>query len=132
MGSLSNNARKLANFAGFYKGIQSAGAAGMWRYVSTRTFLFFTLCCIVSDSEFSLDAQKTPYMTEFASCWGLLVGSMLIASPIIFFKVKESTAVEEDLRFSDETAADVLGDTVEGAHEYDKPESQHDQDSTKA
>lgn len=31
MGSLSNNARKLANFAGFYKGIQSAGAAGMWR-----------------------------------------------------------------------------------------------------
>ena len=33
MGSLSNNSRKLANFAGFYKGIQSAGAAGMWRYV---------------------------------------------------------------------------------------------------
>lgn len=31
MGSLSNNSRKLANFAGFYKGIQSAGAAGMWR-----------------------------------------------------------------------------------------------------
>ena len=31
MGSLSNNARKLANFAGFYKGIQSAGGAGMWR-----------------------------------------------------------------------------------------------------
>lgn len=31
MGSLTNNARKLANFAGFYKGIQSAGAAGMWR-----------------------------------------------------------------------------------------------------
>lgn len=31
MGSLTNNGRKLANFAGFYKGIQSAGAAGMWR-----------------------------------------------------------------------------------------------------
>lgn len=30
MGCLSNNGRKLANFAGFYKGIQSAGAAGMW------------------------------------------------------------------------------------------------------
>lgn len=31
MGALTNNNRKLANFAGFYKGIQSAGAAGMWR-----------------------------------------------------------------------------------------------------
>lgn len=31
MGSLSNNSRKLANFAGFYKGIQSAGAAITWR-----------------------------------------------------------------------------------------------------
>ena len=36
MGSLSNNGRKLANFAGFYKGIQSAGAAGMWRYVARQ------------------------------------------------------------------------------------------------
>jgi hypothetical protein len=52
-------------------------------------------------------------MTEFASCWGLLVGSMLVASPVIFFKVKETTAVEDDLQFSDETAADVLGGTTE-------------------
>ncbi|CAL5868808.1 uncharacterized protein PFLUO_LOCUS3035 [Penicillium psychrofluorescens] len=87
MGSLSNNARKLANFAGFYKGIQSAGAAAMWR----------------------LDAENTPFMTEFASCWGLLLGSLLIASPVIWFKIKDNTAVEDDLRFSDETAADVMG-----------------------
>ncbi|KAJ5752380.1 UNC93-like protein [Penicillium odoratum] len=104
MGSLSNNSRKLANFAGFYKGIQSAGAAGMWR----------------------LDAQKTPFMAEFASCWGLLVGSMLIASPIIFFKVKDSTAIEDDLRFSDETTADVLGDTTIQMDDYEKPESHED------
>lgn len=103
MGSLSNNARKLANFAGFYKGIQSAGAAGMWR----------------------LDAQKTPYMIEFASCWGLLLGSMLIASPVIFFKVTESTDVAEDLRFSDETHVDVLGDTAECVGDTEKPDSPH-------
>lgn len=60
-----------------------------------------------------MDAQNTPFMTEFASCWGLLLGSMCIASPVIFFKVKESTAVEEDLRFSDETTAEVLGETDE-------------------
>lgn len=108
MGSLSNNARKLANFAGFYKGIQSAGAAGMWR----------------------LDAKKTSYMTEFASCWGLLLGSMLIASPVIFFKVKESTDVEQDLRFSDETTADVLGDTVEGSTGTEKPQAPHHEDTS--
>lgn len=81
-------------------------------------------------------------MTEFASCWGLLVGSMLVASPVIFFKIKNSTAVEEDLRFSDETAADVLGHTNElsGA---DKPHTEthtpaetlresHEESTTKA
>lgn len=31
MGALSNNSRKLAHYAGFYKGIQSAGAAITWR-----------------------------------------------------------------------------------------------------
>ncbi|BCS03842.1 unc-93 family MFS transporter [Aspergillus luchuensis] len=85
MGSLTNNARKLANFAGFYKGIQSAGAAGMWR----------------------MDAVGTPYMTEFASCWGLLAGSLVIASPVVFLKIKEHTDVEADLNFSDETAQEV-------------------------
>lgn len=107
MGSLSNNARKLANFAGFYKGIQSAGAAGMWR----------------------LDAQKTAYMTEFASCWGLLLGSMLIASPVIFFKIKDSTDVAQDLKFSDETAADVLGDKPQDSYEMEKPQTPHHEDT---
>lgn len=91
MGSLSNNGRKLANFAGFYKGLQSAGAAGMWR----------------------MDAQKTPLMTEFACCWGLLVASLLIASPIIFFKIKEHVDVENDLKFSDEKRQDVVGIPME-------------------
>lgn len=87
MGSLSNNSRKLANFAGFYKGLQSAGAAGMWR----------------------MDAKKTPFMTEFASCWGLLVGSLFLASPIIFFRIQEHVDVDEDLKFSDEKHEEVVG-----------------------
>lgn len=129
MGSLSNNSRKLANFAGFYKGIQSAGAAGMWRYVQYCNFFF--LWKYGANDRLSLDAVKTPFMTEFASCWGLLVGSMFIASPIIFFKVKESTSVEEDLRFSDETAADVLGGTI--VHDdSEKPESHEETSSNKS
>ncbi|KAE8146376.1 major facilitator superfamily domain-containing protein [Aspergillus avenaceus] len=87
MGSLTNNGRKLANFAGFYKGIQSAGAAGMW----------------------AMDSVHTPFMTEFASCWGLLLGALLIASPVVFFKIKDHVDIEDDLKFSDETTQDVMG-----------------------
>ncbi|KAF1814858.1 MFS general substrate transporter [Eremomyces bilateralis CBS 781.70] len=86
MGAITNNGRKLANFAGFYKGIQSAGGAIMWR----------------------LDDIGTPYMTLFASCWGLLAGSLIIAVPVILLKIKESVAIEEDLMFSDETVQDVI------------------------
>lgn len=57
----------------------------------------------------SMDAQNASFMTEFASCWGLLMGSLVIAAPIIFFKVKEHTDVDGDLQFSDETPMEVLG-----------------------
>jgi hypothetical protein len=85
MGSLTNNGRKLANFAGFYKGIQSAGAAIIWR----------------------LDGQGVPYMNLFASCWGLLAGSLLFALPVILLKVRDHVPIEEDLKFSDETLEEV-------------------------
>ena len=44
MGALSNSGRKAANMAGYYKGIQSAGAAIFWR----------------------LDSFEMEFMTEFA------------------------------------------------------------------
>lgn len=86
MGALSNSSRKTANFAGFYKGIQSAGAAIFW----------------------AIDSKKVSYMSEFASSWALLAGALVIASPVIFVKIKDHVSVEEDLAFSDETLADVL------------------------
>jgi hypothetical protein len=87
MGALSNSGRKTANFAGFYKGIQSAGAAIFW----------------------AIDAKPdTSYMAEFASSWALLAGALVIASPVILMKIKDHVSVEEDLKFSDETLADVL------------------------
>ena len=91
MGSLTNNGRKLANFAGFYKGIQSAGAAIMYR----------------------VDALKVPFMNEFASCWALLLGSLLIAAPVIFVKIRDTVPLEDDLQFTDETAEDVKGFATE-------------------
>jgi len=86
MGALSNSGRRTANYIGFYKGIQSAGAAVMW----------------------SLDSRKISYMAEFASNWGLLSGALVIAAPVIFWKIKDHVTVEEDLRNTDETLADVL------------------------
>lgn len=90
MGSLSNNSRTLANFAGFYKGIQSAGAAVAWR----------------------IDGMDNPpeYMNIFASCWGLLCGSLLFALPVIWIKVKDHGDEEKDLAFTDETKADIHPD----------------------
>lgn len=87
MGALSNNSRKAANLAGFYKGIQSAGAAIFWR----------------------LDGLKKPYNTIFGATWGLLAASLIIAAPIIFMRIKDTVALEEDLKFSDERVEDVVG-----------------------
>ncbi|KAK2797325.1 hypothetical protein FQN50_009220 [Emmonsiellopsis sp. PD_5] len=85
MGSLTNNGRKLANFAGFYKGLQSVGSAVTWQ----------------------IDDQKVSFMATFGINWGLLCGSMLIALPVILWKIKDTVDIEEDLKFSDETLEEV-------------------------
>jgi hypothetical protein len=99
MGAITNNSRKLANFAGFYKGIQSAGAAIIWR----------------------LDGYKVPYMNLFISCWVLLAGSLVIALPVMVLKIRDTVPIEEDLKFTDETIDDVIGHKVT----YDTPELKH-------
>ena len=56
---------------------------------------------------FGVDAAKIPYLNEFASCWGLMCGSLLIGAPLIFLKIKGHVTIEEDLKFSDETYDEV-------------------------
>ena len=90
MGAITNNSRKLANFAGFYKGIQSAGAAIAWR----------------------LDGLQVAYLNQFISCWALLAGGLLCALPVMLWKIKDTVPVEEDLKFTDETIEDVLGHKI--------------------
>lgn len=90
MGALTNNARKLANFAGFYKGIQSAGGAITW----------------------ALDDHKIPYMRMFASNWGLLTGSLVLALPVILWKVEDTVSLEKDIAFTDETIEEVAAKRV--------------------
>ena len=85
MGSLTNDGRKLANFAGFYKGIQSAGGA---------------IAPV-------LDSHHVAYMTQFAVNWALLGGSLLIAAPVVWLKVKDTTDLDEDLKFLGETKSEI-------------------------
>jgi hypothetical protein len=89
MGALSNSGRRSANYVGFYKGIQSAGAAVMW----------------------ALDSRKTSFKTEFISNWALLSISILCAAPVIFMRIQDHVSVEEDLKGTDETIADVVVDS---------------------
>ena len=81
MGALSNDPRKLAYFAGFYKSIQSAGAAVAWR----------------------IDALKAPYQAIFGSSWGLCAAGLLFALPIVWAKINNSNIHREDYI----TASDV-------------------------
>jgi hypothetical protein len=46
-------------------------------------------------------------MTEFATAWGLLAGSMVVAAPVIWLAIKDTVDLEEDLKFSDETIEEV-------------------------
>jgi hypothetical protein len=100
MGAITNNGRKLANYAGFYKGIQSAGAAVMW----------------------AIDGQKAPYMNMFASCWALLCGSLLIALPVMLWRIKDTVPIEEDLKCTDvDQVEEVVGAPPVGvAHQQEK------------
>ncbi|KAI0005286.1 MFS general substrate transporter [Russula compacta] len=75
MGAMSNDPAKLAYFVGFYKSVQSAGAAGVWR----------------------ADAMKVPYMNLFLSTWALLVAGLVFSLPMIHLRVKDHTDVEDEI-----------------------------------
>ncbi|KIK66105.1 hypothetical protein GYMLUDRAFT_38604 [Collybiopsis luxurians FD-317 M1] len=82
MGAISNDAGKLAVMVGFYKSLQSAGAAGVWR----------------------ADAVKIPFMNIFISTWVLLVAGLVFALPMIHLRVKDHTELaDETLVRMDET-----------------------------
>ncbi|KAL0567466.1 hypothetical protein V5O48_014530 [Marasmius crinis-equi] len=74
MGAMSNDPARLAYFSGFYKCIQSAGNAGVWR----------------------ADAVKLPFMNIFISTLVLLVSGLLFALPMIHTRVKNHTDPEDE------------------------------------
>ncbi|KAJ8507455.1 hypothetical protein ONZ45_g10179 [Pleurotus djamor] len=82
MGAMSNDPAKLAYYTGFYKSLQSAGAAGIW----------------------AADGAKRPFMDVFISTWVLLVAGLIFALPMIYLRVKDHTDEEDELPRADEAA----------------------------
>lgn len=74
MGAMSNDPAKLAVFTGFYKSLQSAGAAGVW----------------------SADGASAPYMNIFLSTWCLTVAGMIFAAPMVYLRVTDHTEIEDE------------------------------------
>ncbi|KAF9100237.1 hypothetical protein BGX27_000455, partial [Mortierella sp. AM989] len=72
MGALSNDATVLSRYAGFYKCIQSSGAAISWR----------------------INAVGTAYMTELIVCFALLVAS-LPGALYLALRIQDQTGVIE-------------------------------------
>ncbi|KAF8582948.1 MFS general substrate transporter [Ramaria rubella] len=79
MSALTNDPFTLARFAGFYKAIQSAGAAG----------------------SFGMDAVATPFLNEHLASWVL----MLVSFPPAFFvirSIKETNYDDENVVYVDD------------------------------
>ncbi|KAG1825370.1 MFS general substrate transporter [Suillus variegatus] len=75
MGAMSNDPAKLAVFAGFYKCLQSVGAASVW----------------------AADSANVPYMNIFLSTWCLTVAGMICAAPMVYLRVTDHTEIEDEV-----------------------------------
>ncbi|KAH7922668.1 MFS general substrate transporter [Leucogyrophana mollusca] len=74
IGAMSNDANKLAVFSGFFHAMQAAGVAGVWR----------------------MDAIGMPYMRILLSTWGMVTGGLVVAFPMIYFRVEDHTTTEDE------------------------------------
>ena len=73
MGSMSNDPSKLAFYAGFYKGLQSAGAAIIWAI------------------DGKIGSEKA-----LATSWGLMAGGLLLAIPMVWLRIKSRTSLDDE------------------------------------
>ncbi|PAN36878.1 hypothetical protein PAHAL_7G007900 [Panicum hallii] len=67
IGALTNDSQVLSRYAGFYKGVQSAGAAVSWQ----------------------VDFHKTPLMAQLIVNWGLITVSYPLLALLVFLAVKD-------------------------------------------
>jgi len=84
MAALTNDPFTLARFAGLYKAVQSAGAAG----------------------SFGMDATGTPYLNEHLASWIMMLVSFPLAG-IVISTIKETNYDVEHVDYVDDVKKDV-------------------------
>lgn len=74
MGALADNSStaSVADFAGFFKSLQSVGAAVAWK----------------------LNNLNSPFLVDLSVTWGILVGSLLCAAPMLMAKIKDTDFID--------------------------------------
>ena len=77
MGALTEDDRRLANYAGAYNAAQSAGNAVIWRLVSPGAYIV----------GFAYPTTRS----VFDAVWALAIASLLIAAPTFFSGVRDVT-----------------------------------------
>lgn len=90
MGAISNDPFTLARFTGFYKAIQSAGAAG----------------------SFGMDASSTPFLNELLASWILMLVSLPLAG-IVIWGIKDTSYTEEKTLYVDGEVAEITPSAIE-------------------
>lgn len=103
MGAISNDPFTLARFTGFYKAIQSAGAAG----------------------SFGMDATSRPFLNELLASWGLMLVSFPLAA-IVIWGIKDTSYTEEKTVFVSDVATTQSGaaESTENDHSSDVKDSE--------
>ena len=104
MGSMSNDPSKLAFYAGFYKGLQSAGAAIIW----------------ACDS-------KMGSLGALASSWALMAGGLVLALPMVWWRIKAHTSLEDETMVRDVDNVEELAHP----HQFGDPEQGASQEHIK-
>jgi hypothetical protein len=84
MAALSNDPFTIARFAGLYKAVQSAGAAG----------------------SFGMDATGTPYLNELLASWIMMLVSFPLAG-IVIYTIKETNYDVEHIDYASDVKKDA-------------------------
>lgn len=97
MAAMTNDPFKLARLAGYYKGVQSAGAA----------------------ISFGMDAVSTPYLTEHLVSWILLMTSLPFAAFVLYKTPDTNYDHEKVYHVEDVSDAAIHGAAVPKGHHTD-------------
>lgn len=98
MSSMSNDPFKLARMAGYYKGVQSAGAA----------------------VSFGMDAVKTKFLTEHLVSWMMLLVSLPLCTYVLYHTRETNYDVEKVIHVEDLAENQIHSAAVPKGHHVDE------------